>query len=406
MSSLITIFILLVVFSIYYTYTKNKYRKYDNSPVNKRIDSIYSKWYRKSAYLLNRKNTTIYEIDKLLFSLKKELMNVGISKDDIESYKKMLLSYKVNVQFGIKDALIGILTFVTTNSLVTDYVKENKNNIFKTINTYFSDPKNVNQAINALLIFLGMVILFAFIWVIIKVATLETIHKKSQRVFVLNGLLKMWDYKEDTIIKKISDINQSETKTVYTNLDFAKLESDEFFDSSLGEEDSSKYFNAISGRFKELLSHLGDSVIQFIRFLVAISIPTIFGVLLSLTTSTLLAIWVIIIPIPLTIKVITSIPLLILIVLMFMMYFGTFKSTYEKYKKVKENKKTFSFINLIQLFLLVVFYFYIASLLGNLNSYLFWSMLSPILVIILSIFWTPPISTYEDSSNRKNENKQ
>lgn len=124
MESLITIFILIAVFCIYYTFAKNKFRKYGNSPVNKKIDLIYSKWYRKSAYLLNRNNTTIYEIDKLLFSLKKELMNVGISKDDIKLYIEMLKSYKENAQFGVKDILIGILTFVTTNSLVTDYVKK------------------------------------------------------------------------------------------------------------------------------------------------------------------------------------------------------------------------------------------------------------------------------------------
>lgn len=60
----------------------------------------------------------------MLYSLKEELMGVGISENDIKSYIEMLKAYKENVQFGIKDVLIGILTFVTTNSLVTDYVKK------------------------------------------------------------------------------------------------------------------------------------------------------------------------------------------------------------------------------------------------------------------------------------------
>ena len=178
MESLITIFILIAIFSIYYIFAKNKFRKYGNSPVNKKIDLIYSKWYRTSAFLLNRKNTTIYEIDKLLFLLKKELMDVGISENDIKSYIEMLKSYKESVQFGVKDVLIWILTFVTTNSHITAYVKNNRGNIVKVINTYLSNPENVNKATNALIIFLAIVILFAVIWVIIKVATLDTIHKK------------------------------------------------------------------------------------------------------------------------------------------------------------------------------------------------------------------------------------
>ena len=62
----------------------------------------------------------------------------------------------------------------------------------------------------------------------IKVATLDTIHKKSQRLFVLNGLLNMWNYKENQVVEKISDINEPEAETVYVNLKFGKSKTDEF----------------------------------------------------------------------------------------------------------------------------------------------------------------------------------
>lgn len=328
MESLITIFILIAAFSIYYTFAKNKFRKYGNSPVNKKIDLIYSKWYRTSAYLLNRKSTTIYEIDKLLYSLKEELKDVGISENDIKSYIEMLKAYKENVQFGIKDVLIGILTFVTTNSLVTDYVKNNQDSIVKAINTYLSNPENVNQAINALIIFIAIVVLFAVIWVMIKVATLDTIHKKSQRLFVLNGLLSMWNYKENQVVEKISDINEPEAETVYVNLKFGKSKTDEFIVTSLG-ENTDKYFFAIYDKFVTMLDNLNDKVKIILQFILAILLPNILGLALYSITSLLILIWCGVINLTFVIAVITSAFLLIMIVIISMMYFGMFKSTFE-----------------------------------------------------------------------------
>lgn len=400
LESLITILILISVFSIYYTVAKNKFRKYGNSPVNKKIDLIYSKWYRTSAYLLNRKNTTIYEIDKLLFSLKKALMDVGISKNDIESYISMLKSYKENVQFGVKDVLIGVLTFVTTNSLVTDYVKKNEDNIVNAINTYLSKPEIVSQAINALIIFLAIVVLCAVIWVIIKLATLDTIHKKSQRLFVLNGLLNMWNYKEDPNIKKISDIDQTKTETVYVNLTFGKSKTDEFIDTSLGESPN-KYFYAICDKSVTKLDNLNEKVKSFLQFIIAILIPSIMGLILYAITSIFLLIWVGVINLSLVIAVFTSALLLIIIWIVFMMHFGMFKSTFEKYKSIPTttNDRKFSKANGLQIGLASIIYFCIAYAFHNIHWILFFSLLTPLSVMILSVCWTPEINNNLNSDS-------
>jgi membrane protein len=399
LESLITIFILIAVFCIYYTFAKNKFRKYGNSPVNKKIDLIYSKWYRKSAYLLNRNNTTIYEIDKLLFSLKKELMNVGISKDDIKLYIEMLKSYKENAQFGVKDILIGILTFVTTNSLVTDYVKKNQDNIFERINRYLSNQENVNQVINAFIIFLAIVIAFAFIWVIIKATTLDTIHKKSQRLFVLNGLLNIWDYKENQDIEKISDITQPETKTVYVNLKFGKSKTDEFIDTSLG-EDYKKYFYAIYDVLVTILDNLNDMGKSILRFIFAILIPSIMGIISLGINFLLIYIWRSnSSDITFATKVITSVFLLLCIVVIFMVYFGMFKSTFEKYKSIpdtsKKNRK-FSKTNLIQLCLTLAIYGCLGYSLFHIHWIFLFSLVTPVGTVILSILWSPKINNTED----------
>lgn len=400
MESLITMFILITVFSIYYTFEKNKFRKYGNSPVNKKIDLIYSEWYRTSAYLLNRKNTTIYEIDKLLFSFKKELIAVGISENDIKSYIEMLKSYKESVQFGFKDVLIGILSFGSTKSFVGDFVNNNQDNFVWKINTYLSNSENVNQAINTLIIIFAIVLLFGVIWMIIKLATLDTIHKKSQRLFVLNGLLNMWNYKENRDIEKISDINHLETGLVYVNLKFGKSKIDEFISVSLGES-SNKYFYDIYDIFFAMLDKLNEKAKGFLQFIIAILIPTIMGLILYLITAIILLIWSGIIKLNLVIEIITSAFLLFIIVFSFMMYFAVFKSTFEKYKSnsttsVKDKK--ISKANIFQIIFTSIIYICITCTLSNIHSILWLSLLPPEGVILLSVFWSPESNNSYDSN--------
>lgn len=388
MESLITIFILIAVFSIYYALEKNKFRKYGNSPVNKKIDSIYSKWYRTSANLLNRKNTTIYEINKLLFLLKNELMDIGISENDIKSYIEMLKSYKDSFQFGFKDVLIAILSFNPTNSLVIDYVHNNQNNVFNVIEKYLSNPENANQAINALIILLAIAVFCAIIWTIIKIATLDTIHKKSQRLFVLNGLLRMWHYKENREIEEISDFKQLEPRTVYVNLKFRKSKTEEFISASIGESPE-KIFFYIWDRIVTKIYNLNDKAIGFIQFIFAIFVPSIVGLFLYVPTCLLFLILSGDIRLSVVDKLIASVILLIIIGFLLMLYFAVFKSAFENYKSLPTtgvNDKKMSRANTFQIISPVIFYFFVSYRLSNIRSILFFSVLIPVSAILLSVF--------------------
>lgn len=387
MVSLITVVILIVVFYICYSFTKIKYRKYDSSPVNKRIDLIYSTWYKKSAYSLNRNNTTVYEIDKVLYHLKKELINIGISKGDIEAYIKMLKS-NVNIQFGVKDALIGVLTFVTTNSFVTEQFEENKKQIFQMIDTYFSNPENVHQTLEVFFVLLATMAMAAIVWVIFKITTIDTIHQKDQRLFTLNGLLKMWDYDEDTEVKKIEDIDKVKDNTVYINLELGKSKSDEFIDSSLGEE-VYQYFNVINDRLVNLLNKVSDKAIEVIKFVIAFFISNLIGLILSFSASIMALIWKGVIDTTPLIWCMMSLFLVIIIVPMFMIYFSMFKSIFEKYKKKSTIAGGIYFSSSIALYL------YVACVAKIIDGILFFSMLLPILVIIISARWSPEIETSE-----------
>ena len=194
----------------------------------------------------------------------------------------------------------------------------------------------------------------------IKVATLDTIHKKSQRLFVLNGLLNMWNYKENQVVEKISDINEPEAETVYVNLKFGKSKTDEFIVTSLG-ENTDKYFFAIYDKFVTMLDNLNDKVKIILQFILAILLPNILGLALYSITSLLILIWCGVINLTFVIAVITSAFLLIMIVIISMMYFGMFKSTFEKYKSIPNtsvNVRKMSKVNYSQIILACLIYGY------------------------------------------------
>lgn len=118
MATIIAYFIIFILFGCYYRYKKTKNRKFGESPINKLIEKAYRKWYRKSSYLLNKEITKVPEINKLLYDLKIELEEVGITEKQIIEYIGFVENTSASSRVGIKDAVIAILGFFTTNSLI------------------------------------------------------------------------------------------------------------------------------------------------------------------------------------------------------------------------------------------------------------------------------------------------
>lgn len=96
----------------------------------------------------------------------------------------------------------------------------------------------------------------------------------------------MWNYKENQVVEKISDINEPEAETVYVNLKFGKSKTDEFIVTSLG-ENTDKYFFAIYDKFVTMLDNLNDKVKIILQFILAILLPNILGLALYSITSLL-----------------------------------------------------------------------------------------------------------------------
>lgn len=398
MASLLTLIILTTFFHIYYFVTKRKYRKYGDSPIYRKIDLIYLKWYRFYGFLLNRRNMTVYDINKLLHHLKNDLVKVGISKQDIESYIEMITNNKKELHLGIKDIVIWVLSFITTNSIFTDIINDNKEPIIKNIQEYLSTPDNITTIIKVTLVCLLIIMLINMLWIVTKFGTINTVHKESQRLFSLNGLVKIWDYQVDTSVKKLEDIDPSRFNIVYSELNITKTTLDNFVDNTIG-SDTPIYLNSLIDQLIDFLNKIGSWLVTVLKILIVLVIPNIFGILLSVFFSLIGFIIFYAKDTPIGLKIILIVLFLFFTVITAMLYLSFFKMTLETHKSqnagtsgsifIVNRIKDLSGINWIQILLSSVLYIYLANIGSTKEEILGKTILIPIVLIIYSIFWTP-----------------
>lgn len=242
MSNIIAYFIFVFFVGIYYLYKKRINRRFGESPISRKIEQIYRKWYRRNGRILNKSVTKVPEINKVLFELKEKIEEQGITKDHVIFYIETLK--KPISKVGIKDFIIAILGYLMTNEIVK---KQLEIIDFKTINNLISqilqDQETIIFVKNIILFILIFVIVASLIFLTYIIATLDTIHKDNQRMFVLNSLTTIWNY--DVIEDIQINENNLRTDVIYKNFKFSESNLDKIFNLSIG-EGAIKNFNIVS----------------------------------------------------------------------------------------------------------------------------------------------------------------
>lgn len=82
MLEVITLIIFLLSVLIYFSIVKNKGKRYGNSAIFYIIEKVYEEWYsrKNNGHIINKKNVTKFEVDRVIFELKKSLIGRGINK--------------------------------------------------------------------------------------------------------------------------------------------------------------------------------------------------------------------------------------------------------------------------------------------------------------------------------------
>lgn len=273
MSSIIAYFTIFIIFGIYYFYKKRVNRRFGESPINKKIEIIYKKWYRINEYLLNKSTTKVPEINKLLYNLKERLEEEGIFQEHLEAYIKIIENNSSAPRLGIKDAIIAVLGFFTTNSLIkTQIEKFDINKLPEQILKISKDEKMLQFVQNFYYILLNIIIIFSMGIFIYMIITFDTIHKDNQRLFVLKELDKIWSYDVDNT--EISDDIRLLPNKIYTKIKWSQSNFDKVLNITIG-EGVKKNLNITEDIVSETSNRFFKTLKKFCFFILGFAFPVL-----------------------------------------------------------------------------------------------------------------------------------
>ncbi|AMH88905.1 hypothetical protein AXK38_06465 [Streptococcus mitis] len=273
MSEAITMVLFLIAFLTFIEFRKRRSKKFNDSPLFIIIEKQYRNWHRMNGTILNKKYTTVFEIDRILFELRSKLLDYGITKEEFEDYIKFVEKKGNQLTFSIKDIIIGILTFLSTNTFISKILPETTwEQIQKSFKNIVNSVSEYEYLFNIILILLLLILSLRAMYII---SNFDNLNKEGQRYPLLKRLESIWEYKENTEISTTKGaLKHREGNTeeyVYTKINFSKSNFDKRLEAAVGET----VFDNFAFIFKKIevvftcLSSAFDWLLGFI-------LPTIF----------------------------------------------------------------------------------------------------------------------------------
>lgn len=273
MSEALTMVLFLIAFLTFIEFRKRRSKKFNDSPLFIIIEKQYKNWHRMNGTILNKKYTTVFEIDRILFELRSKLLDYGITKEEFEDYIKFVEKKGNQLTFSIKDIIIGILTFLSTNTFISKILPETTwEQIQKSFQNIVNSVSEYEYLFNIILILLLLILSLRAMYII---SNFDNLNKEGQRYPLLKRLEIIWDYEKSMDISTVEDAlkhrKENNEKYVYTNIKFSKSNFDKKLETAIGET----VFDNFSFMFQKietiwtLISSIFDWLLGFIM-------PTIF----------------------------------------------------------------------------------------------------------------------------------
>lgn len=237
MVELISLIVFCILFLIYLHLKKNANKRYANSQVFQIIDREYTKWYskRKNGFIINKKTTSMFEIDRSIYELKLSVQEQGITSSEVKQYLIFLSDYTPRT-FSFKGVVVSILGLLGTNSVLSKIIPNvSDSKWLSRVTLGLTNPSK--EMMTGLYLLLFIILMGLTIYIMYAFVNLDSIHKDSQRVFILSRLNDIWDYEVDEDILEIKDIleNREENqKIIYTKLKPTKSKFDRDLEEAIG----------------------------------------------------------------------------------------------------------------------------------------------------------------------------
>lgn len=245
---MISVLLTLILLSTYLNFKERAKKKYGGSIVFQIIDREYSNWFKRdrNGMVINKKTASMFEVDKVIFNLKENFENQGVSKDQLKEYLDFLSNNEPK-KIGIYSILLAILGYLGSNTFLKSLLPDLNNitdvsKVFNKIADTFNKNRDIVLLSLYLFFFIAIVVLLSYISY--KAATADNVYINTQKIYVLKRAEKIWDFQKEITVSTEEDarneLKDSKNK-IFSNLVPSKSKFSEEFDRAIGDTFKKNY---------------------------------------------------------------------------------------------------------------------------------------------------------------------
>lgn len=247
MIQLTSLILTLLAVLVYFKLKRNANKKYGDSVTFQIIDREYNKWYRKrrNGFVINKNTISMFEVDKVIWKLRNNLVSQGINQEQLNDYISFLKSDSPK-SYGLKGIIVSILSFFGIQNVIENVLKnsftegklfdsKSLENFSSNISSLYSKYAEIIQLVIISVLLITLIILCISVMYII--ANMDSLYKDSQRNFVLNRINDIWNFKENDEVRTIEEaIKESESnkEQIFIDLPYSKSKIDEDINNAIG----------------------------------------------------------------------------------------------------------------------------------------------------------------------------
>ena len=253
----------LLLFILFYQFSKRRYKKFSNSPLNYKVNLLYKQWYKENLNDINRKDISMYEIDSILFKLKSSLEKKGIVKENIEEVIEQLNKRNKRLKaIKIVSVFSSIISCIFTNlDKITNFFSKYDT---KSIVRYF-----VTRLGDDLIVIISILVFLLLFFALKSAMQYEVRFLRSTKPFFMTRLITIWDYRVDQSNIELDDIDSINENVIYANIKIPNRRIDKLFQESINNENLKNNL----GFLKEIIRKLYIYVEKLLKILIVYLVP-------------------------------------------------------------------------------------------------------------------------------------
>ena len=242
MFQMISVLFSLILLFAYLKFKEKAKRKYAGSIVFQIIDREYSNWYKRerNGIVINKKTTSMFEVDKVVFGLKEKFEVQGISKEQLKDYLDFLYNNEPK-KIGIYSIILAVFGYLGSTKFLKVLLPDLSNikdvpTVFNNVADTFNKYRDFALIVLYLLLFIAIIVLLSYISY--KIATIDNMYIDTQKIYVLKRAEKIWDFEKDYSVYTNTDARdkfKDRNNLIFPELEDSKSKFEKDFNRAIGD---------------------------------------------------------------------------------------------------------------------------------------------------------------------------